>query len=194
MTILIDIEGDQDECIDVSPVGFEKIYPETNTENTNTNIDHEKLNFIKMMRLKFCIRPDFEITKNIIFEDGSLNQDYFRPKKNSIMKQEGEQRKWLDSHRLLLIKGIEKWGIGHFREISDEFLPDWQPNDLRIKAMRLIGRQNLQLYKDWKGNEDDLKREYEKNKGIGLKYNSWRGNCLVYDDDGKVLEEIKRVF
>jgi hypothetical protein len=35
------------------------------------------------------------------------------------------QRKWSDKERVLLIKGIEKYGIGHYKEISDEFLPDW---------------------------------------------------------------------
>lgn len=34
-------------------------------------------------------------------------------------------RKWTDKERELLIKGIEKHGIGHFREISEEFLPAW---------------------------------------------------------------------
>lgn len=32
--------------------------------------------WIKHMRLKFCIRPEFEITKTMIHEDGTLNQEY----------------------------------------------------------------------------------------------------------------------
>ena len=59
-------------------------------------------------------------------------------------------------------------------------------NDLRVKCIRLIGRQNLQLYRDWKGNADDVNREYEANKEIGLKYKSWKQGVLVYDDAGKV--------
>ena len=34
-----------------------------------------KQEWIKQFRLKFCIRPDFEITRNIIHPDGSLNQE-----------------------------------------------------------------------------------------------------------------------
>lgn len=35
----------------------------------------KKQEWVKQMRLKFCIRPEFEITKNIILEDGTLNQE-----------------------------------------------------------------------------------------------------------------------
>jgi pyruvate formate-lyase activating enzyme-like uncharacterized protein len=35
----------------------------------------ERQEWIKHMRLKFCIRPEFEITKTMIHEDGTLNQE-----------------------------------------------------------------------------------------------------------------------
>jgi hypothetical protein len=47
-------------------------------EPTNEGIDpvlHERQQWIKLMRLKFCIRPEFEITKTMIHEDGTLNQE-----------------------------------------------------------------------------------------------------------------------
>ncbi|ORZ28514.1 hypothetical protein BCR41DRAFT_418577 [Lobosporangium transversale] len=144
---------------------------------------------INEIRLKFCIRDEFPITKNMIHPDGTLNQDYFRPPRGS--KPVEVARKWTDKERELLIKGIEKYGIGHFREISEEFLPLWSGNDLRIKTMRLVGRQNLQLYKDWKGNEQDLAREFELNKAIGLKYGAWKAGTLVADDDGLVAKAIE---
>lgn len=143
----------------------------------------EKQEWIKQFRLKFCVREEFEITKNMIHPDGSLNQDYFRPPKGA--KKE-EARKWTDVEKALLIQGIEKHGIGHFGEISKELLPKWSTNDLRVKCIRLIGRQNLQLYREWKGNADDIAREYEANKEIGLKYGSWKQGVLVYDDAGNV--------
>ncbi|KAJ1975635.1 hypothetical protein H4R35_003063, partial [Dimargaris xerosporica] len=92
--------------------------------------------------------------------------------------------------RDLLVQGIEQYGIGHFREISEALLPAWSPNDLRIKAIRLMGRQNLQLYRNWQGNANAIKQEYERNKAIGLRLNAWKGGCLVYDDDGLVLKAI----
>ncbi|KAG2234717.1 hypothetical protein INT48_004155 [Thamnidium elegans] len=125
----------------------------------------KKQEWIKQFRLKFCVREEFEITKNMIYLDGSLNQDYFRPPKG--LKKE-EARKWTDVERGLLIQGIEKYGIGHFGEMSKEYLPKWSTNDLRVKSIRLIGRQNLQMYRGWKGNEQDIAREYEANKEIGL--------------------------
>ncbi|KAI8049354.1 hypothetical protein BDF21DRAFT_498616 [Thamnidium elegans] len=143
----------------------------------------KKQEWIKQFRLKFCVREEFEITKNMIYLDGSLNQDYFRPPKG--LKKE-EARKWTDVERGLLIQGIEKYGIGHFGEMSKEYLPKWSTNDLRVKSIRLIGRQNLQMYRGWKGNEQDIAREYEANKEIGLKYGSWKQGVLIYDDDGNV--------
>ncbi|KAI9497499.1 hypothetical protein BDB00DRAFT_756460 [Zychaea mexicana] len=144
--------------------------------------EREKQEWIKKMRLKFCIRPEFEITKNMIYADGTLNQDYFRPPKG--VKEEA--RKWTEVEKELLIKGIEKHGIGSFGDISKESLPKWSTNDLRIKCIRLIGRQNLQMYKGWKGNADDIAREYRRNKEIGLKYGTWKQGVLVYDDEGLV--------
>ncbi|KAG0256008.1 hypothetical protein BG011_004817 [Mortierella polycephala] len=143
---------------------------------------------INELRLKFCVRDEFPITKNMIHSDGTLNQDYFRPPKGAKAE---VARKWTDKERELLIKGIEKYGIGHFREISEEFLPSWSGNDLRVKSLRLMGRQNLQLYKDWKGNEEDMAREFELNKAIGLKYGAWKAGTLVADDDGLVAKAIE---
>ena len=59
--------------------------------------------------------------------------------------------------------------------------------------MRLIGRQNLQLYKEWKGDENAIKTEYEKNKDIGLKTGMWKAGTLVYDDNGVVLKMIQEI-
>ncbi|KAG0369497.1 hypothetical protein BC939DRAFT_409283 [Gamsiella multidivaricata] len=143
---------------------------------------------INELRLKFCVRDEFPITKNMIHPDGTLNQDYFRPPKGAKAE---VARKWTEKERELLIKGIGKHGIGHFREIAEEFLPSWSGNDLRVKTMRLMGRQNLQLYKDWKGNEQDMAREFELNKAIGLKYGAWKAGTLVADDDGLVAKAIE---
>lgn len=55
--------------------------PEVKQEETPMVLSPEqervraKQEWIKQFRLKFCIRPDFEITKNIIHPDGTLNQE-----------------------------------------------------------------------------------------------------------------------
>ncbi|RKO85959.1 hypothetical protein BDK51DRAFT_11234, partial [Blyttiomyces helicus] len=91
----------------------------------------EKQRWVCAMRLGFCVREEFEITKTIVYEDGMLNQSYFRPPKGSKLEQEAVRR-WTDEERGLLIQGIEKHGIGHFREISEEFLPAWVSTALHI--------------------------------------------------------------
>ncbi|KAG1474650.1 hypothetical protein G6F56_000231 [Rhizopus delemar] len=151
-------------------------------QSLEENPDKEKQEWVKQFRLKFCLRD------KMIYSDGTLNQDYFRPPKGP----KEEARSWTDAEKKLLIEGIEKHGIGHFGEISKELLPKWSTNDLRVKCIRLIGRQNLKLYRDWKGNADDIAREYEVNKEIGLKYGTWKQGVLVYDDEKnveKALEE-----
>ncbi|OBZ87692.1 hypothetical protein A0J61_04259 [Choanephora cucurbitarum] len=143
----------------------------------------QRQEWVKRMRLKFCVREEFAQTKDMIFKDGTLNQEYFRPPKDAVEEQE---RKWTETERKLLIQGIEQYGIGHFGEISKELLPKWSTNELRIKCIRLIGRQNLQLYRDWKGNADDIAQEYEFNKKIGLEHGGWKQGVLVYDDEGRI--------
>lgn len=48
----------------------------------------------------------------------------------------------------------------------------------------------MQLYRGWKGNAEDIAREYNRNKEIGLKYGAWKQGVLVYDDDGLVEKEL----
>ena len=84
--------------------------------------------WVRNMRKQFCIRSEFPETINIIDEEGNLRQEYFR---SEVVEQ--EERKWTENERLLLIKGIlkllalgiEEFGIGHFREISETYLPKW---------------------------------------------------------------------
>ncbi|OLY84772.1 hypothetical protein AYI68_g1057 [Smittium mucronatum] len=157
-----------------------------NLRESNGFWDQKKV-WVNNVRLRFCKRKDMPETLIIVDELGNLNQEYF--KRPHGMEVE-EERKWGDAEKLLLVQGIEKYGIGHFREVSDNLLPEWSANDLRVKTIRIIGRQNLQLYKDWKGNSEDIKHEYERNKKIGTELDCWKGGVLVYDDDGKVLKAI----
>lgn len=60
---------------------------------------------------------------------------------------------------------------------------------MRVKTSALIGRQSLKLYKNWKGDEAAINREWKRNHEIGLEFNMWKG-VLVCDDDGKVMKRI----
>lgn len=122
-------------------------------ETINLDVDHfenqeQKYRWIIEMRRKFSIRKEFKSTQNIIHPDGSLNQAYFN---SSDLIFEEQKKFWNLESKQLLLRGINEYGIGQFRKISNDLLPEWTPLELRQKTMRLIGRQNLQLYKGWKG-------------------------------------------
>ncbi|KAL9539696.1 hypothetical protein MBANPS3_010113 [Mucor bainieri] len=159
-------------------------------DETDKMVDAEtqaRRNWVMFMRNQFSVRAEFPSTETILKTNGRLNQEYFRPRAEIHAK---EERAWTEAERNLLIQGIQKYGIGNWNDIRKELLKEWTSNDLRLKCIRLIGRQNLQLYKDWKGNADKIQQEYESNKRIGLKYGTWKQSVLVYDDDGKVEEEL----
>ncbi|KAI8924991.1 hypothetical protein BC831DRAFT_401676 [Entophlyctis helioformis] len=150
----------------------------------------ERQEWIKRMRLQFCVRKAFAGTSSMIHADGSLNQDYFRPPKGTALVSDTPQRAWTDTERRKLLHGIATLGIGRFREMAEQLLPEWSPNDLRVKTMRLMGRQNLQMYKGWRGDEAAVAAQFERNKRIGLRLGCWKNSVLVADDEGKVLEAI----
>jgi len=56
---------------------------------------------------------------------------YFRPPKGARVD---VARKWTDKERELLVKGIQKYGIGHFRDIAEDFLPSWVSSDTLVIA------------------------------------------------------------
>ena len=49
------------------------------------------------------------------------------------------------------LQGIEKHGVGQWRDIGAEFLPRWDDTTLRLKAARLLGSQSLARYMRWRG-------------------------------------------
>ncbi|KAJ2775962.1 hypothetical protein IWQ57_000119 [Coemansia nantahalensis] len=148
----------------------------------------QKQAWVRGLRLQFSRRPEFPETHAIVDDEGALNQEYFQPPKDA---QPAAERKWGEDEKCKLLEGIERYGIGCFREISESLLPEWSGNDLRMKSIRVMGRQNLQLYKGWRGDAAAVQREYERNKEIGLRLGAWKGGALVYDDDGRVLKAIE---
>jgi len=138
-----------------------------------------KIEWAVHMRRKFT-------PSEMLNEDGSLNHEYFKPKQNFV-----KLRKWTDRERKLLMRGIEKYGIGNWQPMRTEFLSEWEANELRIKTSMLLGRQSLALYKDWKGDEDAIDKEYQFNFHLGKELNCWKGGVLVADEDGKVLQRIQ---
>ena len=54
-------------------------------------------------------------------------------------------------HSSVAVQGLEQYGIGKWREISENLLPRWDDQNLRVKASRLMGSQSLARYIGWQG-------------------------------------------
>ncbi|KAK8810539.1 hypothetical protein WA158_007114 [Blastocystis sp. Blastoise] len=88
-------------------------------------------------------------------------------------------RTWTMEEEYLLIDGIKKYGIGEWELIRRDFLSEWDIEEIRLKTCRLMGIQNIDKYNGWKGNVDDIMKEFEKNKQIGIEKQLWKHNILV---------------
>ncbi len=68
---------------------------------------------------------------------------------------------------------------------------------MRSKTSKMMGRQSLVEYIEmkWKGNKEQIEKEHDRNKEIGLKTNAWKGGLLIKDDSGlvkRICLELKR--
>lgn len=122
--------------------------------------------------------------------DGSINQDFFKPKK--IIIQLTEERKWGQTERDALYRGLEKHGVGKWREIISEH-PELQRYDeqfIRLKTARLLGTQSLARHIGWKGDRAAVDAEREKHRELGERLGCWKGGVLVEDDRGSVAKAL----
>lgn len=141
----------------------------------------------RRLRLALCKR------EMLLGDTGNLNPEYF---KAALQADGDEARAWGDDERQLLVRGLELHGVGAWSAIRASLLPAWKNNELRVKASRLVGRQNLKAYGGWKANAAMLDVERERNKAIAERLKAdtgvdrWKGNVLVADDDGLVAAAI----
>lgn len=182
-----DILEEEEEDIDYDTLTSEyKAYVNVfQDQPRHTWTEEQKLLFIKRLRFQFCNRKKINGV-SMICKDGTMNLKYFETK-----FVETQAKKWTHIERQLLIQGIEIYGIGGYAKMIEEMLPGWTVNHLRVKTIGLMGRQNLSKYAGWKGDEEAITREFERNKAIGLATGCWKGTCLVTDDAGKVLKMIE---
>eukprot|EP00884_Botryococcus_braunii_P004742 jgi/Botrbrau1/14269/Bobra.0368s0002.1 len=115
-------------------------------------------------------------------DDGSINQQFFKPKQVFLV----EERKWGSGERDLLYKGLEQYGVGQWRQIRENLLPQWEEQLLRVRAARLLGSQSLARYTNWRGSREAVEKEFQKNKELGERLGCWKGGILVEDNQGSV--------
>eukprot|EP00889_Picochlorum_renovo_P002437 jgi/Picre1/29467/NNA_004855.t1 len=100
----------------------------------------------------------------VSLEDGSINQDFFKPKK--IIIQLTEAKRWGEQEKAALLKFI------------------------RLKTARLLGIQSLARHMGWKGDTAAVEAEYAKHKKIGEALGCWKGGVLVENDAGQVAQAL----
>ncbi|CAL8462744.1 g2277 [Coccomyxa elongata] len=161
-----------DVLVAVLEEGREKQVSTTEAEN--------RIQWVKDLR-RILSPPD------MIAEDGSVNQEFFKPKKVVLV----DDKKWGSAERDLLYQGLEKYGVGKWGDICAELLPRWDEQAVRVKAARLLGSQSLARYVGWKGNREAVEAEYSKNKELGERIGCWKGGVLVEDDDGSVRKALQ---
>lgn len=152
-------------------------------------------------------------------DDGSINQSFFKPKK--IIIQLTEDKKWGATERDALykvrpttsvhllrsrnpirtilsprsIQGLEKHGVGKWREMINEFpeLKRYDEQFIRIKASRLLGTQSLARHVGWKGDRAAVDAEREAHRQLGERLGCWKAGVLVEDDHGSVAKALAEI-
>lgn len=142
----------------------------------------ERLQWVHDMRSAFS--PAAMLT-----DEGSINQEFFKPTKVVMV----DDKKWDNNQRDLLYQALEKHGVGNWREISEQYLPKWDDQAIRIKASRLMGSQSLARYIGWKGNREAVDAERAVNKAIGDRTGCWKAGVLVEDDAGSVKKALNEL-
>ena len=102
------------------------------------------------------------------------------------------KKKWGDAERDALLAGIEKHGIGKWREIinDSEHLTRYDETTVRVKASKLMGTQSLARHVGWKGDLAAVEREYAKHKRIGEETGCWKSGYLVENEEGAVAKAL----
>ncbi len=60
-------------------------------------------------------------------------QDFFKPKQILLV---GDKR-WGMAETVLLYEGLERWGVGRWKEISASLLPGWSDQQIRLRTARV---------------------------------------------------------
>jgi hypothetical protein len=94
------------------------------------------------------------------------------------------------------MQGLEKHGVGRWREIIQEHqeLKRYDEQYIRIKVARLLGIQSLARHMGWKGDRAAVEREHAKHRQLGEELGCWKGGMLVEDDSGSVSKALGKVF
>ena len=108
--------------------------------------------WVKHMRKQLC-------PPEMVDQDGKFEEIYFKPRMRNNME-------WTAKERDALTAGVLEFGVGHWMQIRRTHLKEWDEVEIRLKCSRLLGKQDLDSYRDWKGGATEMGEERRKNQAI----------------------------
>ena len=89
---------------------------------------------------------------------------------------------WSEKEHQLLLEGIAEHGIGHWCDIRRAKLREWDEVEIRLKAARLLGKQDLSEYKDQRLSAEQIANEHAQNKAAGEAAGNWVAGVVVSEN------------
>lgn len=146
-------------------------------------LDFGKRNYIIKMRQGLGA----ENSKNIIFDDGSLNFKYFNVKKGHY---------WSRDENDLLIKGVLEHGATAFKKIRESKVigENWSETEIRLRICRLLKCYNLKEYEGHKfTSKEEILECAKRNKEEAIKAKKICGGILynpVHEADDGIINSM----
>jgi hypothetical protein len=97
------------------------------------------------LRKRLCVQP-------MVDEKGSINHAYFADVPGAH---------WSTMDQEMLLKGIEKYGVGKSERICENMLPGKSPIEIRLRTCMLLGVHKLEAFEGVKemGQIEEIKRK-----------------------------------
>lgn len=145
----------------------------------------ERLAWVRQMRAAFS-------PEGMCLPNGEIDQDFFKPR-NIIIRLK-EEEKWGPAQREALYKGLERFGVGKWREIIQAFpaeLGRYKDTDVRVHAGRLLGAQSLARHVGWKGDRAAVDAQRALHLRIAEATRCLKNGVLVENDEGAVARYLE---
>ena len=118
---------------------------------------------------------------------GEVRQDFFRPT-HVVVREGKERRRWGAEDDAALLRGLERHGVGAWQAMraADGRLARWPEPQLRLKASRLLGVQNLGRFSAarWAGAAPAVEAIRAQHRAVGAATGCWKAGLLVENDAG----------
>ena len=126
---------------------------------------------------------------------GEVRQEFFRPTHVVVR---AAPRRWAAEDDAALLRGLERHGVGAWRAMradADGRLARWTEPQLRLKACRLLGAQNLGRFSAarWAGGAPAVKAIHAQHRAVGDATGCWKAGMLVENEAGAVGRALREL-